>query len=177
MKTEETPVTSTNPPVGTPTRQAPTQQEIGDWNSYLKYFNEKVRTDGVTDEQLDTGDGKYAKDQFDQYNMLQGKQYDYDTHTKKMQDYYNATYNSPNVMYSAGLKKNYPKPELSKVDGRIGSYTRNYYIPSYTRAEADGKANATYNPYADTFQVAQNSTGKSEEDIQNEMKASSKQAR
>ena len=76
-------------------------------------------------------------------------------------------------MYSSGLKKNYPKPELSKVDGRIGSYTRNYYIPTYTRAEADGKAQAVYNPYADTFAVAQNTTGKTESEIQQEMKGSS----
>jgi len=158
-------------------KPSPTKQEVDDWNNYLKYFNEKVKSDGVTDEQLDTGDGQYAKNQFEQYNMLAGKKYDYDGQTKKMQDYYNATYNSPNPMYSAGLKKTYPKPELSKVDGRIGSYTRNYYIPSYTRSEASGKAEATYNPYADTFAVAQNTTGKTEADIQREMKGSSQNAR
>ena len=167
-------------PVSTPPveqRTAPTKQEVDDWNAYLKYFNQKVRSEGVTDEQLDAGDGKYAKDQFEQYHMIQGKNYDYDSQTKKMQDYFNATYNSPNPMYSSGLKKNYPKPELSPVDGRIGSYTRNYYIPSYTRAEADGKADATYNPYADTFQVAENTTGKTEADIQKEMQASSQKPR
>lgn len=170
----ETPETTTPQPAP---KAPPTKQEVDDWNAYLKYFNEKAKADGVTDEQLDTGDGSYSRNQFEQYHMIQGKRYDYDTQTKKMQDYYNATFNSPNPMYSAGLKKNYPKPELSKVDGRIGSYTRNYYIPSYTRAEAEGKAQALYNPYADTFLVNQNSTGKSEDDIQKEMIASSQKAR
>ena len=170
-------IPETTTPVEQPQRTPPTKQEVDDWNTYLKYFNDRAKSDGVTDEQLDSGDGSYAKNQFEQYNLIQGKRYDYDSQTKKMQDYYNATYNSPNPMYSSGLKKTYPKPELSKVDGRIGSYTRNYYIPGYTKAEEAGKAQALYNPYADTFAVSANTTGKSEDDIQREMKASSQHAR
>lgn len=158
-------------------KSPPTKQEIDDWNNYLKYFNDRVKTDAISDEELDKGDGRYSAEQFAKFHMSSGKNYDYDSQTKKMQDYYNSIYNSSNPMYSEGLKKNYPKPELSKVDGRIGSYTRNYYIPTYTRAELDGKAQAVYNPYADTFAIAQNTTGKSEAEMQQEMKVSSQNAR
>lgn len=120
-----------------PTEPTPTQQEINDWNAYLKYFNERVRTDGISDEDLDKGDGRYSQEQFAKFAMENGKNYDYPSMTRKMQAHYNALYNSPDTRISEGIRKYYPKSELSPVDGRIGSYTRNYYIPSVTRFEAE----------------------------------------
>lgn len=123
-----------------PTEPTPTQQEINDWNNYLKYFNERVKVDGISDDDLDKGDGRYAAEQFVRYSIANDKNYDYPTMTRKMQAHYNALYNSPDKRISEGIKKYYPKPELSPIDGRIGSYTRNYYIPSHTRYEAEKDA-------------------------------------
>lgn len=124
-----------------PTDQIPTQQEINDWNDYLKYFNQRVKEDGISDDELDKGDGRYSAEQFAKFHMSKGKNYDYPSMTQKMQAHYNALYNSPDTRISEGIRKYYPKPELSPVDGRIGSYTRNYYIPSVNRYEAVKDAN------------------------------------
>jgi hypothetical protein len=45
----------------TPSKVAPSLNEINQWNKYLAFFNDKVKKDGVTDEVLDTGDGTYAQ--------------------------------------------------------------------------------------------------------------------
>ena len=137
-----------------PVKSVPTKQEIDDWNNYLKYFNEKVKSDGVKDEELDAGDGQYARNQFEQYNLLTGKNYNYDAQTKKMQEYYNNLYNSPDEFTASLVKTNYTKPELSKVDGRIGSYTRNYYVPTYNHSDNRGvRVQGLLNPYTQGIEV------------------------
>lgn len=130
----------------TPT-STPTPEEVKAWNDYLKYFNYRQNSDGVSDEELDKGDGSYSRNTFDQYMMLNNKPYQYDAMTKKMQQYYNDMYNTDDNAMTEGIRSKYPKEQLSKQDGRIGSLTKNYYIPTYnhTRVVKDENTGQTSN--------------------------------
>lgn len=108
----------------------PTYQEAKDWNDYLIYFNDKVKKEGITDEELDKGDGMYAQKAFDEYALQKKLPYKYADQTKKMQQYWNDVYNSNDPLALQNVRGRYTKEQLSKVDGRIGSLTRNYYAPT-----------------------------------------------
>ncbi len=150
-------------PAETP-KTPPTKEEIDHWNNYLKYFNDQTKTRAITDEQLDKGDGMYSKQMFNSFNLLSKNNYDYDEMTKKMQDYYNSMYNSPDQFTSSLVRNNYPKPELSAVDGRVGSYTRNYYIPKYQYGDNKGvKVQGVIDPYNNAINVTNSQNASPEE--------------
>jgi hypothetical protein len=150
----------------------PAVDDIQFMNNYLKYFNDKVKKDGITDLDLDTGDGKYAEDSFNKYQKLNGSNYDYKTFVSKHQQYYNDIYNGGNKFAASLLKSNYPMSQLSAVDGRIGSYTRNYYTPSYSHADNTGvKVSGYVNPYSDSLELT-NLQGVSDEQAQSIYKES-----
>lgn len=147
-------------------KTAPNLGEIDQWNKFLGYFNDKAKKDGVTDQALDAGDGSYAKNTWDEWAAANKISSPYDETTKKMQDYYINLYNSKDQFASSLVKNNYPKEELSAVDGRVGSLTRNYYIPTmnYAKTVKDKSGDKTYsfkaifNPFSESqIDVAKNS--------------------
>ena len=120
----------TAPAVPPVVRTVPTYTKANDWNNFLIYFNDKVKQDGITDEELDKGDGAYAKKAYEEYAKTKGLAYEYDPYTKEMQQYWNDVYNSNDPLALQNVKGRYTKEQLSAVDGRVGSLTRNYYAPT-----------------------------------------------
>jgi hypothetical protein len=121
------PTTPAAPPV---VRTVPSYTKANDWNNFLIYFNDRVKQDGITDEELDKGDGAYAKKVYEEYAKTKGLAYEYDPYTKEMQQYWNDVYNSNDPLALQNVKGRYTKEQLSAVDGRVGSLTRNYYAPT-----------------------------------------------
>lgn len=176
-------ITGNIPTTTTPTPPvAPTQdnrmmggQERKDWNDFLISLNKDITTDKMTDEQLDANYGEYGKQKYLAYNTANKKNYDYETQVKKAQENFNATYNSPNVQYSQGLKKTYPKEGLSNIDNVIGRYTSKYYLPSSTKGTESGGASGVYNPFTNTFDVEANKSALPDAEIQQKLMGSSNQ--
>jgi len=147
------------PPDSSNVKVAPSISEINAWNNYLAYFNEKAKSDGVSDEQLDSGDGSYSKKLFSEWAASKNISIPYEDMTKKMQDYYISLFNGPDPLASSLVKSKYPKPVLSEVDGRVGSLTRNYYIPTmnYAKTIKDKSGEKTFsfkgvfNPYSENL--------------------------
>jgi len=138
---------------------APSLSEINAWNNYLSYFNGKVKADGVSDDQLDAGDGSYSKKLFNEWAASNNVNAPYEDMTKKMQDYYISLFNGADPLAASLVKSKYPKPMLSQVDGRVGSLTRNYYIPTmnYAKTVKDKSGEKTFsfkgvfNPYSENL--------------------------
>ena len=152
-----TPQPPTPVPDTSQAKVAPSISEVNAWNNYLSFFNGKLKQDGITDEQLDSGDGSYARNVFSEWAASGNIKTPYEDMTKKMQDYYIALFNSQDPLASNLVKSKYPKPQLSEIDGRVGSLTRNYYIPTmnYAKTIKDKSGDKTFsfkgifNPYSD----------------------------
>jgi hypothetical protein len=129
----------------------PSPKEIDDWNNYLKFYNQQVASKGITDDSLDTGPNKFDLETFGAYKQSNPNfGYEHDPFVSKMQKYYNDLYSDPRMKEANAMWYNaYTKPGLSNVDSRIGSYTRNYYIPKkdITNTKQGTTDYMLYNPY------------------------------
>ena len=136
----------------------PNLQEINDWNSYLKNWNDYRTQQGLTDEQIDTG--KYSSDYFEDYKKRNPSfGYSREQFVPKMQGYFNAIKANPYASEVYGVQKfDQTGKDLSKTDAWVGSRTSQYYAPvkgsnfqSYgTEGNLKGSADTRYviNPYA-----------------------------
>jgi len=155
--------------VPAPSKSVPSVKKIDDWNNFLAYFNESIKKEDIDPASLDKGEDVYARDKFGTFFKDSKDGYSYEGLTGEMQTYFNDIANSEDSFAANAVKASYPYTELSPIDNRIGSQTKNYFINSYSFGKTElsndkyGKQQKKtfgykgyFDPYSNSIQVSQN---------------------
>jgi len=108
----------------------PTRQEIQDWTGLISYYNKYLTDNNVDRTKLDRSQGNLSNDIWTEYTKSNPNfKYEKDSYVKKMQQYYNDIYNSPTL--GTKINRSHAPQSLSDVDGWIGQYTSQYWVPMH----------------------------------------------